>query len=235
MTTVAKVDFPTLLAAPGRSPEIPEAADVYGWLIGSWELDVRHYGTDVTGRGLKGEVHFGWVLEGRAVQDVWIMPRYNDRAGQIDRTLDMYGTRLRVWDAAIQGWRITWIASSLRYIALIFEVYVSVGHIPIVNGDVFPPGALMRVSTFSCEITVACGWSVNESGLIARPARAIFSLPPTWSASALVLIMMRIGRSAIAFTAATTLSAVAADPLSTRMTPSSPAWTVTLQPAPKIT
>jgi hypothetical protein len=109
MTTVAKVDFPTLLTAPGRSPEIPEAADVYGWLIGSWELDVRHYRTDVTARGLKGEVHFGWVLEGRAVQDVWIMPRHAGRTGEMDRTLNMYGTTLRVWDAAIQAWRITWI------------------------------------------------------------------------------------------------------------------------------
>jgi hypothetical protein len=30
----------TLLAAPGRSPEIPESADAYGWLVGSWDLDV---------------------------------------------------------------------------------------------------------------------------------------------------------------------------------------------------
>src|SRR5262249_57950160 len=68
--------FFSLLAAPGRAGEIPESADAYGWLIGSWELDVRHYrGVDVAARGIKGEAHFGWVLEGRAVQDVWIMPR----------------------------------------------------------------------------------------------------------------------------------------------------------------
>ena len=28
----------TEIQAAGRSPEIPESADVYGWLIGSWEL-----------------------------------------------------------------------------------------------------------------------------------------------------------------------------------------------------
>ena len=28
-----------VLAADGRSPEIPESADAYGWLIGSWEPD----------------------------------------------------------------------------------------------------------------------------------------------------------------------------------------------------
>jgi hypothetical protein len=38
-----KHDFQSLLAAPGRSPEIPEENDVYGWLIGSWDLEVLHY------------------------------------------------------------------------------------------------------------------------------------------------------------------------------------------------
>jgi hypothetical protein len=30
-----------LLAAAGRSPDIPDSADAYGWLVGSWELEVR--------------------------------------------------------------------------------------------------------------------------------------------------------------------------------------------------
>ena len=101
--------FQTVLAAPGRSPEIPESADVYGWLIGSWELDVIHYIVDVSERHIKGEVHFGWVLEGRAVQDVWIMPPRSKRKRDTDQLLNMYGTTLRVWDPAIQAWRVTWI------------------------------------------------------------------------------------------------------------------------------
>ena len=101
--------FHTVLAAPRRSPEIPESADAYGWLVGSWELDVRHYwGVDVSARGIKGEVHAGWVLEGRAVQDVWIMPRRSERTGVLDKKMNMYGTTLRVWDPTIQAWRITW-------------------------------------------------------------------------------------------------------------------------------
>jgi hypothetical protein len=88
------MDLHAVLGAPGRSPEIPEAHDVYGWLAGSWELDCLHYkGAPVA---LKGEAHFGWTLEGRAVQDVWIMPE------------QMYGTTLRMWDASIQAWRISW-------------------------------------------------------------------------------------------------------------------------------
>jgi hypothetical protein len=105
----AAMKFTPALAATGRSPEIPEAADAYGWLVGSWDLDVRHYGVDVSALSMKGEVHFGWALEGRAVQDVWIMPRRSERTPELGKTNNMYGTTLRVWDGAIQAWRVTWI------------------------------------------------------------------------------------------------------------------------------
>ena len=103
-------NFAALLPASGRSPEIPESADAYGSLVGSWELEVLRYkGLDLSSQKIKGEAHFGWVLEGRAIQDVWIMPRPCDRKRDADRTNNMYGSTLRVWDAAIQAWRIRWI------------------------------------------------------------------------------------------------------------------------------
>jgi hypothetical protein len=98
------------LAAPARSPQIDDANDVYGWLVGSWRLDVvRYRGVDVSARGMTGEVHFAWVLEGRAIQDVWIMPAVADRSGATQPGWDMYGTTLRIWDPAAQAWRIRWI------------------------------------------------------------------------------------------------------------------------------
>jgi hypothetical protein len=103
-------DFATLLHASNRSPEVAESADSYGWLVGSWELEVLQYkGVDLSSQKIKGEAHFGWVLEGRAIQDVWIMPRCSDRNPNSDRTNNMYGTTLRVWDPAIQAWRIRWM------------------------------------------------------------------------------------------------------------------------------
>lgn len=100
-------NFLALLPSAGRSSEIPESADVYGWLIGSWELDVLHYkAVDVAKLGIKGEAHFAWALEGRAVQDVWIMP--SKRSPGLEKANNMYGTTLRIWDPGIQAWRITW-------------------------------------------------------------------------------------------------------------------------------
>jgi hypothetical protein len=97
------------LVSPDRSPDIPESADVYGWLCGSWDLIVLRYrAVDVSTQRLTGEIHAARVLEGRAVQDVWIMPRMADRAALPDRTLNMFGTTLRSWDPATHAWRIEW-------------------------------------------------------------------------------------------------------------------------------
>lgn len=93
----------------GRSSEIPESADVYGWLIGSWDLEVRRIGPGGAEHRGWGEVHFAWVLEGRAIQDVWIMPRRSERTPRLGKEFNVYGTTLRVWDPAITAWRITWI------------------------------------------------------------------------------------------------------------------------------
>jgi hypothetical protein len=102
-------DFFAVLAADGRSLEIPETLDVYGWLCGSWDLTVLRYrALDVSAQGLTGEMHAARVLEGRAVQDVWIMPRRGARTAASDPAMNMYGTTLRSWDASIQAWRIAW-------------------------------------------------------------------------------------------------------------------------------
>jgi hypothetical protein len=97
--------FCEALVAAGRSTKISESDDVYGWLVGRWDLDVYRDGLPPS----SGEVHFCWVLEGLAVQDVWIMPKRSERTGEIEKKMNRYGTTLRVWDPSIQSWRVTWI------------------------------------------------------------------------------------------------------------------------------
>ncbi|QCP48989.1 hypothetical protein FAZ95_07215 [Trinickia violacea] len=100
--------FLSALGTPERSAEIDAADDLYGWLVGSWKLDVLHYRGEVPAARLTGEAHFGWVLEGRAIQDVWIMPARGARTAPPDPAWNMYGTTQRVWDPALRAWRITW-------------------------------------------------------------------------------------------------------------------------------
>jgi hypothetical protein len=108
-TAKSQAEFHNALSAAGRSPEIPEAADAYGWLIGSWALEAYDHLAEGGPRQSTGEVHFGWTLDGRAVQDVWIAPPRPERARDLSKTINLYGTTLRVWDPAIQAWRVTWI------------------------------------------------------------------------------------------------------------------------------
>jgi hypothetical protein len=104
--------FLAALSAPARAADIAADDDLYGWLIGSWDMDVVHYRVDLRHAPRRGEIHFGWVLEGRAVQDVWITPPRSGPAGggaAGDADLAMYGTTLRIWDAALRVWRVTYV------------------------------------------------------------------------------------------------------------------------------
>ena len=107
-TTLLEVSLSTVLTASGRSAEIPEESDLYGWMVGSWELDVVGYDDDGHVIHSVGEAHCGWVLEGRAVQDVFINPRRSDRGPASPKFANWYGTTIRIYDQSIQGWRVNW-------------------------------------------------------------------------------------------------------------------------------
>ena len=81
---------------------------LYGQFVGPWDLRVVDHDPDGSRQEGIGEVHFGWVLEGRAVQDVWISPPRNMRKN-LSTTRNTYGTTLRVYDPNIDAWHILWI------------------------------------------------------------------------------------------------------------------------------
>ena len=55
----------------------------------------------------RGEWIFGWVLEGRAVQDVWIIPA-RGRRGRPGLPEGEYGTTIRFYDPHADAWLVTW-------------------------------------------------------------------------------------------------------------------------------
>src|SRR5579884_1451020 len=107
-TTAAQSTFADQLCVSAPANDIPDSHNIYGWLVGTWELDVLHYLNDVRSLGLKGRAHFAWVLDGRAMQDLWILPR-NVNAAEPHKTGASTGTTLRIWDPASQAWSVTWM------------------------------------------------------------------------------------------------------------------------------
>jgi hypothetical protein len=85
-----------LLLADGPAADRADKMRLYGWLIGGWEMDAVVHMDDGRKHTGRGEIRFGWALEGRAIQDVWILPGV------------FYGTTLRIYDPGIDAWHIIW-------------------------------------------------------------------------------------------------------------------------------
>jgi catechol 2,3-dioxygenase-like lactoylglutathione lyase family enzyme len=90
------MSFIDALATTGPAPDRGENMALYGWLIGDWTMDATVYGDDGSEHVASGSIHFGWVLQGRAIQDVWILPGF------------FHGTTLRIYDPGLDAWHILW-------------------------------------------------------------------------------------------------------------------------------
>ena len=97
-----------VLQSSAPLPELAEKLRLFGQFVGSWDARVINYNRDGTSQTVEAEWHFGWVLEGRAIQDVWIAPKRDLRSLMPDAPGD-YGATIRFYDAKIDAWRSTWI------------------------------------------------------------------------------------------------------------------------------
>jgi hypothetical protein len=94
--------FADVLHAAGPDPERAAKLGLYAWLVGDWEFEITTILEDGATHGGHGEIHAGWVLQGRAIQDVWSIPEPLPGAGS------WYGTTLRIFDPNLDAWRIFW-------------------------------------------------------------------------------------------------------------------------------
>jgi hypothetical protein len=88
--------FVSKLISAGPATDRADKMGLYGWLIGDWSFKAVVHKDDGSTHEGEGEIHFIWALDGRAIQDVWILPGI------------FYGTTLRVYDPAIDAWHILW-------------------------------------------------------------------------------------------------------------------------------
>lgn len=87
----------------GRHAVVPPEDDLWGKLIGEWNFEWVDHNQS---RTVRGEWIFSRVLEGRAIQDVFICPSRATREtdpqpdGEYGTTLRIYNPKTRRWDVA---------------------------------------------------------------------------------------------------------------------------------------
>ena len=84
------------LRSAGPAADRADRMSLYAFLIGDWAFDAIVHKDDGALHKGKGEIHAIWALDGRAIQDVWILPGF------------FYGTTLRIYDPALDAWHIHW-------------------------------------------------------------------------------------------------------------------------------
>ncbi len=93
------------LGADAPDPAFREKLALFGRFVGDWTGEavfVQPDGREVPGG--KGEVHFNWILGGRAIQDVWM---YEDPKS---RRMVPAGTTVRFYHPEEDAWRSVWVS-----------------------------------------------------------------------------------------------------------------------------
>jgi hypothetical protein len=78
---------------------------LFGQFVGDWVGEATFFkddGSEVPGG--KGEVHFAWILGGRAIQDVWMIENPKSKE------MNPGGTTLRFYDPEGDSWQSTWVS-----------------------------------------------------------------------------------------------------------------------------
>jgi len=138
--------FLTALHSDGPAPDRKDALGLYGFLVGDWSTQILAYDEKGARHESQGEIHADWVLEGRAIQDVWITPARSERRdgeplAQLPVTGSWYGTTLRVYDPKLGAWHILWSDPATQFYAT--QIGRREGD-QIVQQGTLPSGAMLR-------------------------------------------------------------------------------------------
>jgi hypothetical protein len=99
-----------VLRSADANPSIGEEAKTFDRLVGTWDADFTFYRKDGSVSHKKGELLFGWVMDGHAMQDLWIgYPTENQK----ERTI---GTTIRFFDTTLKQWRVVFVNPQFNYV-----------------------------------------------------------------------------------------------------------------------
>ena len=105
---------------------IPEGYDWYAPLIGDWDFDYYDGYENGTPRHVTGEWLFRKILEGAAVQDIFICPSRETRLTDPQEDGE-YGTALRRFDFNEKCWKMVYITKD-------YAIHVKWGYYPSEEG-----------------------------------------------------------------------------------------------------
>ena len=98
-------EFVKALCSDKRNQRIPENYDYFGNLIGEWDIEWNDHLESDKPRLVKGEWIFSRVLDGTAIQDLFIVPSREERL-QNNQPDAEYGTTLRIFNPQAEVWDI---------------------------------------------------------------------------------------------------------------------------------
>jgi hypothetical protein len=94
----ARAAMINVLGVPNPNPALGEEAQTVDRLVGTWDADFSFPKPDGTVFRKKGELQFGWVMDGYALQDLWIgYPTGTQKARSIGTTIWFFDTKLKQW------------------------------------------------------------------------------------------------------------------------------------------
>jgi hypothetical protein len=95
------------LEAPGPFPPLRDKLQLFGQFVGDWRCTVVMVNPDGSKQPPNNcEWHWGWILEGRGIQDVWIVRPADGGANPIE-----FGTTVRIYDAKHDVWHCVFLGS----------------------------------------------------------------------------------------------------------------------------
>jgi hypothetical protein len=103
----------TALGAAHPNPSMGDEARTFDRLVGTWDCDFSFRSAGGSFRHKRGELLVGWILDGRAVQDIWITyPAEDEKERKI-------GTTVRFFDTALKQWRVVFLNPQFNYIVTV--------------------------------------------------------------------------------------------------------------------
>jgi hypothetical protein len=102
-TTDPRLAMVTALKAVGPHPTLGDHAKIFDRLVGTWDVEYTNFSKGGKASHRSGEFVVGWVMDGRAIQDVWIVYPSGSR-----KEREVY-TDLRYFDPQSGTWPTTFI------------------------------------------------------------------------------------------------------------------------------